>query len=132
MKKLLVALLITVVVTSATAQNLPFSFDQVIAWDSVPAAMRAKLLAYANAGSYNETVNLTASKISKAVKVTGVKSRSGNVEDQVWLEVKSPSGEEKNYLLSLSDVKTKFPSYKKSGEVITVGSHRGDSDPDPE
>ena len=126
MKKFFLMMVIVISIGAiANAQtSVPFAYDQTIEWSKLDSSMQKSLLAYANVGAYDAPVKLDADSIMQTTLVKGVKSRSGKVEDQVWLQVNTGK-KVINYLFSLSTVPV---ITKETNGKLTLTAHRGDSD----
>lgn len=111
-------------IANAQTTTIPFAYDQTIEWSKLDSSMQTVLLSYANAGAYDAPVKLDADSIMQTTSVKGVKSRSGNIEDQVWLQVNTGK-KVINYLFSLSTVPV---ITRETNGKLTLTAHRGDSD----
>ncbi len=120
---ILIIALFAITVTQAQNGSIPFSYDRTIEWSKVDVGTQKTLLGYANNGKYDASVAIEAESITQTVLVKGVKSRSGKIEDQVWLTVKK-AGKEVNYLFALSSL----PIIDGQCCVLKITAHRGDSD----
>ncbi|MCF7834744.1 hypothetical protein K9M48_01675 [Candidatus Gracilibacteria bacterium] len=125
MKNLIVILMVAFLGTMVVNANpVPFKYDQTMEFAKVDSAMQKDLLAYANAGKYNAPVSIQVDSIMLTTLVKGVKSRSGQIEDQIWLQVME-GGKTVNYLFSLKALPT-IVSDPTTGK-LTISGHRGDS-----
>jgi len=129
MKKFFFMMLATIMVCTitnaqTTTTTVPFAYNQTIEWVKLDSTMQKALLSYANAGSYNAPVSIKADSIMQTTLVKGVKSRSGKVEDQAWLQVNTGK-KVVNYLFALSAVPV---ITEESCGKLTITAHRGDSD----
>lgn len=125
MKKIFVMMVVAVLAcTIANAQSVPFAYDQTIEWAKVDSSMQKSLLSYANAGAYDAPVKIDADSLIQTTLVKGVKSRSGKVEDQVWMQVNTGK-KVVNYLFALSAVPV---ITKEACGKLAITAHRGDSD----
>ena len=97
-------------------------YDGTIEWNKITKEYQAKLLAFAKEGKYAEAITSEFDSISKIILVENVKSRSGNVEDQVWLQGHK-DGKEVNLLLKLKDL----PKISDKCCILTISGYRGDS-----
>ncbi|NCU33651.1 MAG: hypothetical protein EOM23_12135 [Candidatus Moranbacteria bacterium] len=102
---------------------VPFAYDATIEWTKVSAEAQKILLSYANAGEYGQEITAEIDSINQVILVEGIKSRSGNVEDQVWLQGQK-DGKEINLLLALKNL----PQISDRCCVLTITAYRGDSD----
>lgn len=110
-------------VLASNAQNVPFAYDGTIEFAKLDSGMQKTLLSYANAGKYNSEVKIEADSVLQTTMVKAVKSRSGKVEDQVWMQVQV-KGKTVNYLFALN----KLPTIVKDAcGKLTISAHRGDS-----
>lgn len=126
MKKLFAMMVVAVLACTITnAQTVvPFAYDQTIEWSKLDSSMQKSLLSYANAGAYDAPVKLDADSIMQTTLVKGVKSRSGKIEDQAWIQVNTGK-KVMNYLFALSAVPV---ITKETNGKLTLTAHRGDSD----
>lgn len=125
MKNLIITIVALFVFAIAQAHNgaVPFSYDKTIEWGKMDASMQKNLLAYANAGKYDSPATINADSIVQTTLVKGLKSRSGKVEDQIWVKTKV-KGNIKNYLFSMSDL----PKIAGQCCKLRITAKRGDSD----
>ena len=125
MKKFFLMMVIAVLATiAANAQtSVPFAYDQTIEWAKLDSSMQKDLLGYANAGAYDAPVKIDADSLMQTTLVKGIKSRSGKVEAQAWLQVNTGK-KVVNYLFALSAV----PVITKECGKLAITAHRGDSD----
>jgi hypothetical protein len=129
MKKvfLLIAFVAFICLNVNAQTPIPFAYTGAsVEWsaiDSVDSVAFVQLKAFAAAGKYNDSLTVEASGIIKTVLVHGVPSRSGKVEDQVWMVVKTASGD-KNYLFNLNHL----PKIVETSGVLSISAYRGDSE----
>ncbi|MFZ2151039.1 MAG: hypothetical protein WAZ12_04355 [Candidatus Absconditicoccaceae bacterium] len=125
MKKFFLMMVIAVLASTiaAEAQTVPFAYNQTIEWSKLDSNMQKTLLSYANAGAYDAPVTIKADSLMQTTLVKGVKSRSGKIEDQAWMQV-IVGKKVTNYLFSLSSL----PVITGKCCKLTITAHRGDSD----
>ncbi len=123
MKNLLIIIGILLAVSISAQDIVPFSYDATIEWQKVSPETQKALLSYANAGKYAEQVIIELDSIKQVTLVKGIKSRSGKVEDQVWLQG-DKDGKEVNLLLALKDI----PKISDKCCLLTITAYRGDSE----
>jgi hypothetical protein len=123
MKNLLIIIGILLLAVNISAQEMAFSYDATIEWPKVSPETKKVLLDYANAGKYGQGIEVKFDSEPKFTLVKGVKSRSGNIEDQVWVQG-SKDGKELNLLLALKDL----PKISDRCCVLTISAYRGDSE----
>ena len=125
MKNLVVMLMLAFLGTmTVNANPVPFAYTATIEFSKMDVKMQKTLLDYANASAYNAPVEIKADSVLQTTLVKGIKSRSGKVEDQVWLQVKE-GGKVMNYLFSL----TSLPVITADATgKLTISAHRGDSE----
>jgi len=106
------------------AQVVPFVFNQTMEWTNVPDSSKTVLLGYANAGAYNSPVRVDSDSIQESILITGIKSRSGKVEDQIWIKLHE-GGSIVNYLFA----KNELPEMELDPTTakLAISAHRGDS-----
>jgi len=124
MKSNLLIVIIGILLTaSISAQNpVAYLLDGAREWTNISPEEKKILLDYANAGKYEQEITAEIDSVKQVILVEGIKSRSGNIEDQVWLQGHK-DGKEVNLLLALKA----FPQISDRCCVLTITAHRGDS-----
>ena len=123
MKNLLIVIGILLLAVNISAQDMAFSYDTTIEWPKVSPETQKALLSYANAGKYGEGIEVKFDSEPKFTLVKGIKSRSGQIEDQVWVQGVW-GGKELNLLLALKDL----PKISDRCCILTITAYRGDSE----
>lgn len=124
---ILITMILIGFVASSNAQSVPLVYSQTMEWAKVPDSSKKILLTYANAGKYDSKSQIAADSLQEAILITGIKSRSGKIENQVWLKVHEGGGIA-NYLCALSEL----PNMELDPATgkLTIGIHRGDTKTD--
>jgi len=100
------------------AQDVPFAYTSITDWAAIDSTQKSKLHV---GGAYNDSVVVGATAILETILVHGVPSRSGNVEDQVWMKIQN-GNVVTDHLFSLKQI----PTITQCGKVLEIKAFRGD------
>ncbi|MEI8092231.1 MAG: hypothetical protein WCG98_08870 [bacterium] len=128
MKKVLVIMALVAFCLSVSGQtSIPFAYTGAsVEWSTIDSTAKVELLAFASSGAYASKVTLLADSIVSTTLVHNVPSRSGHLEDQVWLVVLA-KGTATNYLFALGNL-PKIEEDKLLTGLLHISALRGDSE----
>lgn len=123
MKKLLILIFVVMSYGITQAQTpVPFAYTAPsTTWAKLDSTIKVELNAFAKLGSYNDTLTMTANAILSTRLVHNVPSRSGKMENQVWMQFQTPK-RVINCIFALNAL----PTITEKNGVLTISGHRGD------